>query len=397
MLIKIAKLRKKGIGLTRQKLCGGSAMLLLSLLIASIPIQADTLENEIKNLEEFSAVYNLIKDSYIKEKNSKELTRSAIQGMIRSLDPYCDVLTGQDLKKLELQSVGQYIGIGVLISKNEGRFIVTQVFKDSPAETAQIRIGDQITKIDAIDLTELKDEEIHTLLLGEAGTELEIEFVHNGQSNTNRRATLKRAMVKANSVDCYSTTAKIGVLTVHQFLKHTARELSECMTGKENKALILDLRNNPGGLLISAVEVAELFVDIGEIVQIRDRQNKVMERYIARDSAENGRPFLIVLINSYTASAAEIVAGAIRDRQAGVLVGERSYGKGVVQSVFPVGNDLYVKLTTAQYYTPSEIGFNEVGIEPDISVTDSIAINRYGPKDHVFQKAVEIIEESVLR
>jgi carboxyl-terminal processing protease len=164
-----------------------------------------------------------------------------------------------------------------------------------------------------------------------------------------------------------------------------------------NKALILDLRNNPGGLLISAVEVAELFVDIGEIVQIRDRQNKVIERYIARESAVSDRPFLIVLINGFTASAAEIVAGVIRDRGIGLLIGERSYGKGVVQSVFPVGADLYVKITTAQYYTPSEIGFNGVGIEPDIPVHDSISASRYGQSDSVFQKAVEIAEAGILR
>ncbi len=356
---------------------------------------ADSFDAEIKNLEEFSTVYQLIKHEYIKNKGSHELIRSAIAGMVHKLDPYSDVLSAEDLKKLELQSVGQYVGIGVTINQSEDKYIVTQVFNDSPAAKAGIKSGSEILKINDTVLADTNYKELRQLLQGEVETELVIQYRRTEKTESVIQVKLHRAIVKANSVECHKHSGEVAVFAIHQFMKHTARELSACIRKMPSSAIILDLRSNPGGLLISAVEVAELFLDIGEIVQVRDKNNKIIERYVARTSQPENQPMLLVLINHYSASAAEILAGAIKDRGSGKLVGEKSFGKGVVQSVFPVGEDLFVKITTALYYTPSEIGFDGIGIEPDYKVTDSISATRYSTNDKVFRKALEIAEKEI--
>ncbi len=357
------------------------------------PVRADSLGAEIQNMEMFSTVYQLIRHEYVKNKNSNELIRSAIEGMVDKLDPYSTVLDAEDLKKLELQSVGKYVGIGVTINQNNGKYIITQVYKDSPAEKAGLAPGDEIININDSVLAEIDFQELRNLLQGDIGSTMRIGFRKPGDVSTAQKVSLKRELVKANSVECFKQSQAVGVFAVHQFMKHTARELKSCMNKHPSSAVILDLRSNPGGLLISAVEVAELFLDIGEIVQIRDRENKIIEKYVARESQAEGKPTLYVLINSYSASASEILAGAIRDRGSGILIGEKSFGKGVVQSVFPVGEGLYIKITTAHYYTPSEVKFDGVGIKPDVEVSDDLSAIRYGKKDKVFWRAFKLAEK----
>lgn len=355
-------------------------------------LKADNLDSEIKHLETFSTAYNLIKAKYIQRKNTQELIASAIEGMAKELDPYSALLTAEDLENIEQQSVGQYIGIGVTISLGNDRYVVTQIFDHSPAQAAGIKRGDEIIRIDDIALSEKTMEEIGRILKGEVGESMYIDYLPADAESGIKSITLKRALVKANSVQCSAHDSQIGILTVHQFHKHTARELEACLTRLSRPAYVLDLRNNPGGLLVSAVEVTELFVDPGPIVQIRNRENDLIEQYIARKSDAGSDLLLVVLINSHSASASEIVAGAIKDRGRGVLVGEKSYGKGVVQSIYPISEDLYLKLTTALYYTPSEVSFDGIGLEPDIWQTDSMTAEHYSPDDLVFQKAVSIIK-----
>jgi carboxyl-terminal processing protease len=370
------------------------AILLFGFAMVPSAVQAESIEDEIGYLEDFSDVYHLINSKYVTRQTSKELIYSAISGMINDLDPYSDLLTRQELEKLELQSVGQYIGIGLMVQKNEGEFIVTQVFENSPAQKAEIKPGDIINRIDENLLENKKHGEIAALLAGKKGTRVTIEYMRSDSPGHLIIRSLERELIKANSVECNNSHENITIATVHQFLKHTARELMGCMSHNPGLPLIVDLRNNPGGLLISAVEVADLFVGLGDIVQVRNREDEIIERYVARSPAPDKLPLLLILINKYSASAAEILAGAVRDRKAGILIGERSFGKGVVQSVYPIGADLFVKITTAKYYTPSQVSFDGIGIDPDIKVEDSIDVKRYTEEDRVFQEALKLAAQA---
>ncbi|MBU2514485.1 S41 family peptidase [bacterium] len=386
----INSLRRQKLSLYR--ISNGSFLLVFFLLLfifSDKKSQADDLNAEIKSLEDFSTVYHIIKSRYIQVKNSEDLMFSAMEGMVRGLDPYSDILTQKDLEKLELHSVGQYIGVGVTIQKSGDLFVITQVFKDSPAAAAGIVVGDIIIKIGETILKGKTDEEIRRLLVGDIDTKVSVEIQRGTQEDAVLVKNLKRSLVKANSVECFNQDEKTKVITVFQFLKHSSREIDECMKEDNRSTIILDLRNNPGGLLISAVEAAELFLGIGEVVQIRNRENEVIEKYISRKPLPEDAPRLIVLTNRYSASAAEILAGAIRDRQAGVLIGEQTFGKGVVQTIYKVSNDIYIKITTAHYYTPSAKSFDKVGIQPDIEVSDTEGFTRYNSKDLIFMKALD--------
>lgn len=350
------------------------------------------LDHEIRLLEEFSKSYTLIKNRYVDQVDSGDLMRAAIKGMARSLDPYSDLLTKEEFEKLELHSVGKYVGIGLTVQKSGHHFVVTQVYKDSPAGNAGIKPGDRIVSINQQNLEDKPDSEILRLLLGKAGSSVELEIVPTVNQELRLSKTVQRQLIKVNSVECSENVGDIKLITIFQFMKHTAKEVSRCLRKESYEAVILDLRNNPGGLLIASVEVAELFLEMGEIVQIRNRRDQLIEKYISR-KAEGVDTRLYVLINRYSASAAEILAGAIKDRQVGTLVGEKSFGKGVVQSVYPVSQDLYIKLTTAYYYTPSGININGSGIEPDIMVEDNNKLNRYDNEDAVYQQTLQLIRQ----
>ncbi len=300
------------------------------------------MDREIRNLENFSNVYHLIQQRYIERQTPDSLIKSALQGMVKSLDSYSTVLNSKELENLELQSVGKYTGIGISIQERDKLFIVTQVFDNSPAYDAGIIPGDVIVRVNDGVLGDKSIEDLNQLVIGDIGSSIEIGFYHIDQPDHIIRKTVTRALVKVNSVETFEYDQSIGVIRIHQFLKHTPREITEYLAKKSHKTIILDLRNNPGGLLVSAVETAEIFVKMGAIVEIRDRDEKVIEKYISRRSKKEETPFLIVMINEFSASASEILAGAIKDRGEGILVGEKSFGKGVVQSIFPLENDLYV-------------------------------------------------------
>ena len=184
-------------------------------------------------------------------------------------------------------------------------------------------------------------------------------------------------------------------MRIYQFIKRTPKEIRSHLSGRNLKAIILDLRNNPGGLLLSAVETAEQFISLGAIVETRTRDDKVIEKYVSHRVFDGARPFLVVLINRYSASAAEILAGALKDRKEGIIVGEKSFGKGVVQSIYPLDNDIFVKLTTARYFTPGGVSFHNKGIQPDIEVKDNFHVTRYDISDKIFQKALGLARKKI--
>lgn len=374
-----------------------SALVMLSCCIVIMQLGnsvfGNELDDEIKNFENLTNVYHLILREYIEERGRSSLIHSAIKGMVQDLDPFSEVLTKEELDDLELTSVGKYAGIGINVQAKDGVYIVTQVFKSSPAESAGLAAGDVVVKINDVQLAGISDIELQRLVQGKSGTTVGISYYHPHKPEDVIVKLVKRDWILTNSVEFHQLNRDVGVLRIYQFIKRTPEEIKHYLAGKKFRALILDLRNNPGGLLLSAVETAELFLDIGPIVETRNRNNQVIDKYISNRVHKEPKPHIIVLINRYSASASEILAGALKDRKEGIVVGEKSFGKGVVQSIYPLDNEIYVKLTTARFYTPAGISFHGNGILPDVEVTDTLESSRYDHSDKIFQKALDLIQK----
>lgn len=354
---------------------------------------ADNLDEEIRELENFSKVYHLIQSQYIEPTTATQLIRSAIEGMLEDLDPYSEAIDSKEMAELKSNATGRYVGIGISIQIHRNRPVVTQVLKGSPSDKAGLRTGDVLTQLDDVKLTGREQKSLSRLVRGEVGTDLTVSFYHSDNPDKVIRKTIRREYIRFPSIVHFESEPQTIVIQVQQFQKATPDEISAVLAEKAYSAVVLDLRNNPGGLFLAAVETAELFLDGGEIVQTRDRRNRLIERYVALKKPQKTPRLIVILMNRYSASSAEILAGALKDRKAGVIVGEKSYGKGVVQTVFPVGRDLYVKLTTARYVTPSGVSFQGVGIKPDYPVKDTIAARRYGSDDPVYLRSLELIRD----
>ncbi|NQU64719.1 MAG: S41 family peptidase [SAR324 cluster bacterium] len=355
--------------------------------------KADNLDDEIRLLEDFSETYHLIQSQYAEYRTPQQLIRFAIEGMVSRLDPYSEAFDREELEILESEVVGKYAGIGVSIQKDKGRHIVTQVIKGSPAEQAGLKPGDVIVQLEGLTLASQREIELSKLVRGEMGSPLSIGFYHPEKPDDIITRSIVRTLIQASSTLFFERDPSTAVIQIQQFQKSTSAEIEAILSEKEYAAVILDLRNNPGGLFLAAVETAELFISGGDIVEIRDRDNELIERYVSRKIKRQKPPVLIVMINRYSASSAEIVAGAIKDREVGLIVGEKSFGKGVVQTIFPLGKDLFIKLTTAHYLTPSGISFHQIGIKPDHPVVDTIDITRYGADDQIYKKSLELVDQ----
>lgn len=364
------------------------------LLLTVRPGFADTtdLDEEIRALESFTKTYHLIQSHYIESLDVKELVRFAIEGMVSRLDPYSEAFDKEALEELTSNATGRVAGIGLSIQRIEGETVVTQVIRNSPAEKAGLKPGDILVQLDQQQLAGQSETELNRLVSGTVGSPLTVSFHHPDQPDLIIEKTLIRELIRFPSILHFESDPSTIVIQIQQFQKNTPTEISAVLDHRHYHGIILDLRNNPGGLFLSAVETAELFIDRGEIVVTRDRENRLLERYVSRNSKPFNAARLVVIINRYTASSAEVLAGAIKDRGIGAVVGERSFGKGVVQTVFPLGDDLFVKLTTARYYTPSGLSFHDVGIEPDLPMVDTIRSRRYQPGDRLYHKALELVK-----
>ncbi len=352
---------------------------------------SDNLDDEIRSLESLSKTYHLIQSQYIESRTVRQLVRSAVEGMVSSLDPYSEAFNREELKNLESQATGKFAGIGISIQNDASRHVVIQVVKGSPSEKAGLTPGDILVQLNGVKLTGQKETDLSRLVRGEVGSRLTISFYHPEKPDEIIKRSIIREMIKFPSVVHFEVGPSTIVIQIQQFQKNTPDEIVDVLNRKPYGAVVLDLRNNPGGLFLAAVETADLFIDGGDIVETRDKENRLIERYVSRKNSRTELLEVVVMINRHSASSAEIVAGAIKDRGVGLIVGEKSYGKGVVQTIFPLGEDLFVKLTTARYFTPSGISFHEVGIEPDYPIEDSIGITRYGSNDQIYQKSLDLI------
>ena len=327
-----------------------------------------------KQLNLFGEVYERVRSEYVEKVSDKELIEAAINGMLQSLDPHSSYLNAESFTEMKIQTKGEFGGLGIEVTMENGLVKVVSPIDDTPAAKAGIKSGDYISHIDGEPVMGLNLSEAVDKMRGPINTELKITVVREGSEAFD--LNLKRAIIKVTSIKA-KKEEDVAYLRITSFTQKTFKnlvkeykKLSSEMKGNM-KGLVLDLRNNPGGLLDQAVSVSDAFLDRGEIVSTRGRDNKGEQRFNAsRGDITNGMP-IVVLINGGSASASEIVAGALQDHKRGILMGTKTFGKGSVQTIIPVTSKGAVRLTTARYFTPSGNSIQAKGISPDIYVPQS--------------------------
>jgi carboxyl-terminal processing protease len=331
-------------------------------------------ELPLQDLRTFTEIFERIRSSYVEEVDDHTLFNNAIQGMLGSLDPHSAYLREEDFTDLQENTSGKFGGLGIEVGMENGLVRVITPIDDTPAQRAGIRPGDLIVSLDGEAVMGLNLGDAVERMRGEPGTVITIEVRREGVAELLSFA-LERAEIKVASVRTEKLSGDIGYVRITQFQEKTGRELNEALhawkTDSELNGVILDLRNNPGGVLQAAVEVVDSFVSDGLIVYTKGRNPLSDMSYAAQSDTLFPDVPLVVLINGGSASASEIVAGALQDHKRAVIVGTRSFGKGSVQTVLPVTETSAVKLTTARYFTPDGRSIQAQGISPDIAIEQS--------------------------
>ncbi len=321
------------------------------------------------------AIYQLIKANYVEQVDDDKLLKGAISGMLESLDPHSSYLDGATLQRMETMIDGSYSGLGLSVVQEDGAVKVVSPFRGSPAEQAGVKAGDFITHLDGKLYYDVELDEAVARMRGAAGTKIRLTIFRPGRDEP-FDVTVTRGVIELEPVT-WKLDGAVGVITVNEFSRDVGADVNKAVEALRQKAggrldgLVLDLRSNPGGSLDEAVALSDLFLSSGDIVSQRGRVASENEYYRAekmfRGDVARGIP-IAVLIDAGSASASEIVAGALQDQKRAVIMGERSFGKGSVQSLIQLDRDSAVKLTTARYFTPSGHSVQEGGIEPDIRV-----------------------------
>lgn len=324
----------------------------------------------VDELRAFAEVMERISAAYIEDIDDKTLLESAIRGMLYELDPHSEYLTPDQFTDLQVNTSGEFGGLGIEVSMENGFVKVVTPLDGTPASKADIRAGDLIIKIDDTFVKGLALDEAVGMLRGEIGSSVQLQII-SGDSDKPRKVTLKRDRIELKSVRSEMIEPGYGYVRVTQFQNNSGRDLerhvSKLLDEGELNGLVLDLRNNPGGVLNAAVQIADLFLDGGLIVYTQGRDESNRTNYAATPGDMLAGLPVVVLVNAGSASASEIVAGALQDQQRAILVGERTFGKGSVQTVLPLHADRALKLTTARYYTPNGRSIQAEGIQPDIT------------------------------
>jgi carboxyl-terminal processing protease len=318
-------------------------------------------------------VLERVKHDYVNPVDDHQLLQAAIRGMVSSLDPYSAYLDGDEYDEVKISSSGQYSGVGIEVSMEDEEVVVVAPFEGSPAAAAGIRSGDVIASIDGIPVNTTTLADTIGRMRGQEGTSVKIGILREGSAEP-LQFTLKRSRVELRSVKSELLEPGTGYLRISQFSETTGEDVDTALkdlrkrNGSALKGLVLDLRNNPGGVLEAAVSVSDAFLDSGVIVSAKGRTpESKFEMDATPGDALNGAP-IVILVNGGSASAAEIVAGALKDNHRATLMGRTTFGKGSVQTVIPLAGNRAIKLTTSLYYTPSGISINHRGIAPDIEL-----------------------------
>ena len=329
---------------------------------------ADTKETY-RQLSIFNEVYNRVKEQYVEEVTDKELIEKALNGMLQALDPHSSYMNEEVYKEMQIDTSGSFGGFGIEITTDKGFIKIVSPIDDTPAQKAGVQAGDYITHLDGTSVVDMTLKEAIDVMRGEVGEPITITIVRGTEKPFD--IEIKRDIIKVQSVK-HRVINNVGVLRISTFNEQTTVGLKksiEELEGSENPPIgyVLDLRNNPGGLLNESVTVTDVFLEKGEIVSIRGREKKDVQVFSAKKGDMiNGKP-LIILINEGSASASEIVAGALQDHDRAVIMGIKSFGKGSVQTIVPIDSGA-VRLTIAKYYTPSGDSIQAVGIIPDVEV-----------------------------
>ena len=355
-----------------------------------------------ENLDLFGDIFERIRSSYVEEIDEEKLIESAISGMLSSLDPHSSYMAPEDFSTMQVQTRGEFGGLGIEVTQENGFIKVVSPIDDTPAANAGIEAGDFITKVDGESTLGKTLDEAVDKMRGPVGSEIIITVVREGVDEpfdvSIIRDTIEIKAVKAR------TEGKTIVLRVSSFTSKTYSNLKDSLEkeikaagGVENvNGVVVDLRNNPGGLLNQAIRVSDAFLESGEIVSTRGRAAGDAERYNATPGdLTNGKP-VVVLINGGSASASEIVAGALQDHHRAIIVGTKSFGKGSVQTIIPLSSDgAAMRLTTARYYTPSGRSIQSLGVSPDILVKQRVRSDEDPEKDQNFQRFEADLENSL--
>ncbi len=362
------------------------------------PVVHLTDEQIYEELKKFALVFEVARESFVEEADEKKMLEAAMNGMLGALDPHSSYLSADDFKEFNDKSHGEFGGLGIQITSDRGAVRVISPIDDTPADKAGIKAGDYITHIDGEQVFDLTLNQAVKKMKGRPGTKVKLTVVSDdGES---KEMTLKRAIIKVESVKSDvkvmaeadpddKDTPKIGYVRISDFGATTARDLKKALEKLEKKDVVgyvVDVRNNPGGYLTAAIDVSDAFLDAGEIVSTRGKEKTDIERVFAKPGdLVNGKP-VVVLINHGSASASEIVAGALQDNGRGLVMGSQSFGKGSVQQQKPLGDGTAIHITIARYYTPSGRSIQNEGITPDVEVLQS-KIEVLEKKDSLYSEA----------
>ncbi|WP_443025795.1 S41 family peptidase [Sphingomonas sp. PB1R3] len=344
--------------------------------LAMVPITTSAMaavdSSTVRQFDRFLDVYNRIKADYVDKVDDDTLIKGAIQGMLAALDPHSSYVDALDFDNLKIQTEGNYGGLGLTVSMEDGAIKVIAPQEDTPAGRAGVKSGDYITHIDGKLIYGQSLDEAIGQMRGKPGTKIKLTLVRPGRDKP-IELTLTREVIVQRPVK-WEVKGDVGYININTFSENTGADTRGAIMaidkalGHRPLGYVVDLRDNGGGLLTQAIAVSDAFLDHGEIVSQRGREKSDIERYYAKPGDDaHGLP-VIVLTNSGTASASEIVAGALQDHHRALVMGERSFGKGSVQTLLPLGPETALRLTTARYYTPSGRSVQEGGIEPDIKV-----------------------------
>tara|TARA_B100000242_G_scaffold281655_1_gene242132 strand:+ start:1485 stop:2684 length:1200 start_codon:yes stop_codon:yes gene_type:complete len=360
-------------------------------------------EVPVEDIEQFVDIYKRIKEQYVDEVNDDELFKNAIQGMVNGLDPHSDFLSKDDFDELKIGTTGRFGGLGIEISQEERYIKVISPIDDTPAMRAGIIAGDMIIKVDDKDLKDVPINDAVKLMRGEPGTSVEITIL---RKNENKPIVLEiqREIIISKGIKTKIFDKNIGYIRLSNFQSNSTSDLQTAFyklnkqSNNNLQGLIVDLRNNPGGVLGAAVGITDLFLQSGKIVETKGRSSNSELRYEATARDISNGMSLVILINEGSASASEIVAGALQDNKRATILGTKSYGKASVQTIQELSDGSALKLTTAKYYTPLGKDIHENGIMPDVVVelseSDKVSLPKPYDKDKQLFEAIKILSEN---
>ena len=351
-------------------------------------------ENIYDKIDLFGEVLDKINKEYVDELNHGEAMDAAINGVLQSLDPYSAYMSPDTFKEMETETSGKFGGLGIEVGMEFGVVKVITPMDDSPAEREGVKAGDYIVKVDGVQVQGKTLSEAVELMRGPVGSKIEITVRRKGVKKA-LTFEIIREIIVVESVKSKIIDDNVGYIRLTAFNENSSRQVKDKIKKFKNKKInkyVLDLRNNPGGLLSQAVKISDFFLDNGEIVSTKSRKSYENKKYFAKKGDIINGKTLVVLINYGSASASEIVAGALKDHKRAILIGENSYGKGSVQSIIPLKNEGAIRLTISKYYLPSGESISGTGIMPDIEVSESSDEFRIGTKtDNQLDFAISLL------